>query len=79
MGGIEIIYRQAAALVDRIQVIKITGIFLLVSGWSIVLAALALLPQGPQLNAFVPAGIVVEGIGLVLLFRSHIIKPGDHR
>jgi hypothetical protein len=79
MGGIEIIYRQAAALVDRIQVIKITGIFLLVSGWSIVLAALALLPQGPQLNGFVPAGIVVEGIGLVLLFRSHIIKPGDHR
>lgn len=63
----------------RIQVIKTTGIFLLVSGWIIVLTAVALLPQGPLVNGFVPAGMVVEGIGLVLLFRSHLIAPGEHR
>ncbi|MBZ5620882.1 MAG: hypothetical protein LAQ69_19455 [Acidobacteriia bacterium] len=49
------------------------------SGWIIVLTAVALLPQGPLVNGFVPAGMVVEGIGLVLLFRSHLIAPGEHR
>jgi len=64
---------------NRIQVIKVTGIFLLVSGWIIVLAAVSLLPQGPLLNGFVTAGILVEGVGLALLFRSHIVTPGDRR
>jgi hypothetical protein len=45
----------------------------------IVLAAISLLPPGPLLNVFVIAGMVVEGIGLAFLFRSHIIAPGDHR
>jgi len=41
--------------------------------------AIALLPQGPRLEVFLPAGLVVEGIGLALLFRSHRIAPGDLR
>ena len=50
----------------------LTGFLLLLAGWGIVLAALALLaPNGPR-AAFVLAGIAVEALGLVLVTRSHI-------
>jgi hypothetical protein len=39
----------------------------------------SLLSQSPLLNGFVPAGMLVEGIGLALLFRSHVIPPGGRR
>jgi len=38
-----------------------------------------MLPQARMLNAFVPAGMGVEGIGLVLLFRAHRLAPGNPR
>jgi hypothetical protein len=51
--------------------IKLTGIFLLISGWAIVLAALALLGRGGAQAAFAAAGAAVEAVGLALLFRAH--------
>ena len=50
---------------------KIFGFLLLLSGWTIVLAALALLPPGAVRAAFSLAGMAVEVIGLVLCGRSH--------
>jgi hypothetical protein len=51
--------------------IKVTGIFLLLSGWIIVLASLAVLPRGGAQSGFAAAGGAVEGAGLILLFRAH--------
>jgi len=52
---------------------KFIGFLLLLSGWAIILAALALLkPMLPQ-AAFVLAGIGVEVLGLVLVVRSHLL------
>jgi len=51
---------------------RLTGFLLLLAGWVIVLAALALLaPNGPQ-PAFILAGVAVEALGMVLVARSHI-------
>ncbi|MGA2213307.1 MAG: hypothetical protein ABSH31_08540 [Bryobacteraceae bacterium] len=57
---------------------KLMGLLLLVAGWMLVLAALALLPSGPSEAAFVLVALGVEGLGLSLLFRSHFI-PGRGR
>ena len=56
--------------------IKLTGIFLLLSGWIIVLAALAALPRGGAQSGFAAAGGGVELAGLILLFRAHGLPVG---
>jgi hypothetical protein len=77
MAGIQIINRPGRTQCNRIQTIKITGVFLLVSGWSIVLAAVAMLRPGAAQGAFAVAGAVVEALGLALLLRAHRIAPED--
>lgn len=52
---------------------KPLGLFLLLSGWGVVLAALILLPSPPVRIAFVLAGVAVELLGLVFLFRCHLV------
>jgi hypothetical protein len=51
---------------------KLAGFLLLLAGWVIVLAALALLKPVPFQAAFVLAGIGTELVGLVLAIRSHV-------
>ena len=57
---------------------KILGFVLLVSGWAIVLTAVALLTENVPRAAFVLAGIGVEMVGLVLLIRAHPVGRGEH-
>jgi hypothetical protein len=57
---------------------KIAGILLLLAGWLLVLAAVALLPGGSARPAFVLAGIAIEVLALVLLFRSHRVLYRSH-
>jgi hypothetical protein len=53
---------------------RILGFLLLVSGWAIVLTAVALLTQGAPRAAFVLAGVGVEMIGFALLARAHPVR-----
>jgi len=53
--------------------------FLLVSGWIIVLGAVALLRSGPLQSGFALGGAGIETVGLFLLFRAHIIAPKEDR
>ena len=60
---------------------KLAGFLLLVAGWAIVLAAVALLPSAPTRNGltgFVLAGLAVEALGLILVVRSHLV-PREER
>jgi uncharacterized membrane protein YccC len=57
---------------------KILGFLLLVSGWAIVLTAVALLTRDVPRAAFVLAGMGVEIIGLALLVRAHPARRGGH-
>jgi len=57
---------------------KILGFLLLVSGWAIVLTAVALLTEGTPRAAFVLAGIGVECVGVALLIRAHPVRRGEH-
>jgi len=57
---------------------KILGFVLLVSGWAIVLTAVALLTEDTPRAAFVLAGIGVEVVGLMLLIRAHPVRRGEH-
>jgi hypothetical protein len=50
---------------------KLTGFLLLLSGWGIVLTALALLAAEAPRAGFVLAGVGVEALGLTLVARSH--------
>jgi hypothetical protein len=63
----------------RITAMRFTGFLLLVAGWGIDLAALAMLKSGSPQNSFVLAGTAVEMLGLTLAARSYIIPRGDKR
>jgi hypothetical protein len=52
---------------------KLAGFLLLLTGWIIVLATLALLDSGAIRACFVLAGIAVEILGLALVIRSQIL------
>ena len=52
---------------------KAIGFLLLLAGWLLVLAAIVLFSAPPTRTAFVCVGIAVEGLGLALAFRSHLI------
>jgi hypothetical protein len=56
---------------------KLSGFFLLVAGWAIVLAAVAVLGTGVPRAAFVLSGIAVEILGLALVIRAHPVPHGD--
>jgi hypothetical protein len=58
---------------------KLTGFLLLVGGWIIVLAALALLPAGPSQVSFVLVALGVEALGLTLVFRAHLIPSRERK
>jgi membrane protein implicated in regulation of membrane protease activity len=58
---------------------KLTGFLLLLGGWIIVLAAIALLPSGPSQISFVLLAIGVEALGLTLVFRAHLIPSRERR
>ena len=51
---------------------KLVGFFLLVAGWAIVLAALAVIGGGAPLTAFILSGFAVEILGLGLVIRSNL-------
>jgi hypothetical protein len=52
---------------------KLAGLLLLVAGWAIVVAAVALLPSAGARVGFVLAGMAVESLGLALTVRSHLV------
>jgi hypothetical protein len=52
---------------------KVVSLLLLLAGWFLVLAAVVLLASPPSRAGFVVAGIAVEALGLILIFRSHAI------
>jgi len=56
---------------------KLLGVLLLLAGWAIVLAAVALLMAGPPQVVFVFAGMGVEALGLGLVIRAHPVPRGD--
>jgi len=51
---------------------KVAGFLLLLAGWVLVLAAIALLGAAGPRAAFLLAGLGVELLGLVLAARSHL-------
>lgn len=55
------------------ECMKLAGLGLLLAGWGIVLSSLVLLHTPASRSAFVPAGVIVELLGLALLLRSHMV------
>jgi hypothetical protein len=54
-------------------VMKAVGFLMLLAGWLLVLAAIVLFAAPPLRAAFVLAGLAVETLGLILVFRSHLM------
>ena len=57
---------------------RLLGFLLLLAGWFIVLAAVVLLGPGAARAVFLLAGMGVEVIGLVIVFRSHLSLRVGH-
>jgi hypothetical protein len=55
---------------------KILGFLLLLSGWGLALAAVALLTAEAPRTVFVLAGMGVEIVGLVLVIHAHSASRG---
>ncbi len=55
---------------------KIAGFALLVAGWLLVLAAVMLLRAAAPQAVFTLAGVGVEVLALVLVFRAHRARRG---
>jgi len=75
-------YRELLALTSDTRYgegssMKLAGLLMLVSGWLLIVATIALLGAAPLRAAFIAAGVAVEAIGLGLLVRSHLILRGD--
>ena len=56
---------------------KLGGFLLLLSGWGIVFAALAML-HGRAVPGFILAGLAVEILGLILVMRAHLPETEDN-
>ena len=52
---------------------KIAGFLLLLAGWIIVVSAVILLASALPRAGFVLAGFGIEALGLVLVFRAHLL------
>jgi hypothetical protein len=55
---------------------RLLGFFLQVTGWIIVLAAVALLAAAPR-TAFALVGLCIELAGVTLAVRSYLIPHGE--
>jgi hypothetical protein len=58
---------------------KAVGFLMVVAGWFLVLAAIVLFASPSLRIAFVLTGVAVETLGLVLVFRSHLIPREEKR
>lgn len=56
---------------------KLAGLLLLVAGWAIVVAAVALLPSTGARVGFVLAGVAVELFGFALAVRAHLVLQAE--
>lgn len=55
---------------------RLAGFLLLLSGWGVVISAVALL-GGIARAGFVAAGLGVEALGFVLVVRSHLVLEDE--
>ncbi len=58
------------------KIMKLLGFLLMLAGWLIVLAAVAMLAGAGARGVFVTAGVGVEVMGLVLVTRAHPSPKG---
>ncbi len=56
---------------------KLAGMLLLPAGWGIVVSAVVLFPRPMTRALFVLAGLAVQGLGLILAFRSGAKLPEE--
>jgi hypothetical protein len=58
---------------------KLAAFLLLFAGWIISVTAVAVLPGASSRAAFLLAGIAVQAVGLVLVFRVHLVVGKEGR
>lgn len=58
---------------------KFAGLLVLPTGFFLVLAALVLFADPVQRTAFVLCGLAVQGVGLGVAVRGHMLNRGESR
>ena len=64
---------------DRGLRMKLAGMLLLLAGWGIVVSAVVLFPRPVSRSLFVLSGLAVQGLGLILAFRSGSQLPEEEK
>jgi len=57
--------------IEKIPGVRLVGFLMLLSGWGLILAAVAILKSQAQMTIFVFAGVAVEMLGLIFAALSH--------
>lgn len=58
---------------------KYAGLLVLPAGFFLSIAALVLFPGAAQRAVFVVCGLAVEGLGLAVAVRGHMLPRGENR
>jgi hypothetical protein len=58
---------------------KYAGLLVMPAGFFLSIAALVLFPGAAQRAAFVVCGLAVEGLGLGVAVRGHMLARGENR
>jgi len=58
---------------------KYAGLLVMPAGFFLALAALVLFPDPARRGAFIVCGLAVEGMGLVVAVRGHMLARGATR
>jgi uncharacterized membrane protein len=66
-----------AARFQGVDGVKAFAFLLLLAGWGLVIAALALLSREAPRDVFIVAGLAVEAMGLVMVIRAHPAARGE--
>jgi hypothetical protein len=69
---------RVALIFSTGNTMKVAGFLLMCAGFAIVLCTFLLLSTSAPRGAFVLAGIAVQVMGLVLVFRAHITLDEEH-
>jgi hypothetical protein len=65
--------------IQNIPGVRLVSCLMLLSGWGLVMVALAILKSQTQQGLFVLAGFLVEIVGLVMLCLAHRFKKESKR
>jgi hypothetical protein len=72
-------HAQGQSTIEEEKAMKYAGLLVMPAGFFLTLAALVLFPDPTRRAVFVICGLAVEGMGLAVAVRGHMLPRGTSR